>query len=55
VLDYSGLTRVAIMGCSQGGSALALAVEHPARVSALVLLCPGVPGYAWPEERVGAR
>jgi 3-oxoadipate enol-lactonase len=51
VLDYFGLTRVAIAGCSQGGgSALALAVEHPARVSALVLLCPGVPGYRWPEE-----
>jgi 3-oxoadipate enol-lactonase len=51
VLDYFGLGRVAIVGCSQGGgSALALAVEHPARVSALVLLCPGVPGYRWPEE-----
>jgi 3-oxoadipate enol-lactonase len=51
VLDYFGLDRVAIVGCSQGGgSALGLAVEHPARVSALVLLCPGVPGYPWPEE-----
>jgi 3-oxoadipate enol-lactonase len=51
VLDYFGLTRVAIMGCSQGGgSALALAVEHPARVSALVLLGPGVPGCPWPDE-----
>jgi 3-oxoadipate enol-lactonase len=51
VLDYFGLDRVAIVGCSQGGgSALGLAVEHPARVSALVLLCPGVPGYRWPEE-----
>jgi 3-oxoadipate enol-lactonase len=51
VLDYFGLDRVAIVGCSQGGgSALGLVVEHPARVSALVLLCPGVPGYPWPEE-----
>jgi len=51
VLDYFGLDRVAIVGCSQGGSsALGLAVDHPARVSALVLLCPGVPGYPWPEE-----
>src|ERR1700733_14209380 len=51
VLDYFGLDRVAIGGCSQGGSsALGLAVDHPARVSALVLLCPGVPGYPWPEE-----
>jgi pimeloyl-ACP methyl ester carboxylesterase len=51
VLDYFGLDRVAIVGCSQGGgSALGLAVEHPARLSALVLLCPGIPGYPWPEE-----
>ena len=51
VLGYFGLDRVAIVGCSQGGSsALGLAVEHPARVSALVLLCPGIPGYPWPGE-----
>jgi len=51
VLGHYGLDRVAIVGCSQGGgSALALAVEQPARVSALVLLCPGIPGYPWPEE-----
>jgi 3-oxoadipate enol-lactonase len=51
VLDRFGLDRVAIVGCSQGGgSALGLALEHPARVSALVLLCPGVPGYPWPEQ-----
>jgi pimeloyl-ACP methyl ester carboxylesterase len=51
VLDYFALDRVAIVGCSQGGgSALGLALDHPARVSALVLLCPGVPGYPWPEE-----
>ena len=51
VLDHYGLDRVALVGCSQGGgSSLALAVEQPARVSALVLLCPGIPGYPWPEE-----
>jgi pimeloyl-ACP methyl ester carboxylesterase len=51
VLDHYGLDRVAIVGCSQGGgSALALALAQPARVSALVLLCPGIPGYPWPEE-----
>jgi 3-oxoadipate enol-lactonase len=51
VLDRYGLERAAIVGCSQGGgSAMGLAVEQPARVSALVLLCPGVPGYPWPEE-----
>jgi 3-oxoadipate enol-lactonase len=51
VLGHYGLDRVAIVGCSQGGgSGLALALEQPPRVSALVLLCPGIPGFAWPEE-----
>jgi 3-oxoadipate enol-lactonase len=51
VLDYYGLDRAAMVGCSQGGgSALGLALQQPARVTALVLLCPGVPGYPWPEE-----
>lgn len=51
VLNHYRLDRVAIVGCSQGGgSALALALDQPARVSALVLLCPGIPGYPWPEE-----
>jgi pimeloyl-ACP methyl ester carboxylesterase len=51
VLGYHGLDRAAFVGCSQGGgSALALTLEQPARVSALVLLCPGIPGYPWPEE-----
>jgi 3-oxoadipate enol-lactonase len=51
VLDHYHLDRVAIVGCSQGGgSALALALDQPARVPALVLLCPGIPGYPWPEE-----
>jgi 3-oxoadipate enol-lactonase len=49
VLDHYGLDRVAVAGCSQGGgSALALALEQPERVSALVLLCPGVPGFPRP-------
>jgi 3-oxoadipate enol-lactonase len=51
VLEYYALDRVAIVGCSQGGSsALGLALEQPAQVAAMVLLCPGVPGYPWPEE-----
>jgi pimeloyl-ACP methyl ester carboxylesterase len=51
VLGYYGLDRAAFVGCSQGGgSALGLALEQPARVSALVLLCPGIPGFPWPEE-----
>jgi 3-oxoadipate enol-lactonase len=51
VLGYYGLDRAAFAGCSQGGgSALGLALQHPARVSALVLLCPGISGFPWPEE-----
>ena len=51
VFGYYGLGRAAIVGCSQGGgSALGLALEQPARLSALVLLCPGVPGYPWSED-----
>jgi 3-oxoadipate enol-lactonase len=56
VLGHYGLERVAIAGCSQGGgTALALAVEQPARVSALVLLCPGIPGFPWPDEDPSAE
>jgi len=45
VLDHFKIERAAIVGCSQGGgSALGLAIEQPERVSALVLLCPGIPG-----------
>ena len=51
VLDHYRVERTAIVGCSQGGgSALGLALQQPSRVSALVLLCPGVPGYPWPEQ-----
>src|SRR5690242_17801876 len=51
VLGYYGLDRAAFAGCSQGGgSALGLALEQPGRVSALILLCPGISGFAWPEE-----
>ena len=43
--------RAAFVGCSQGGaSTLGLALEQPGRVSALVLLCPGIPGFPYPEE-----
>ena len=51
VFGHYGLDRAAVVGCSQGGgSALGLVLEQPARVSALVLLCPGIPGYPWPED-----
>jgi pimeloyl-ACP methyl ester carboxylesterase len=51
VLDHFGIRQAPMVGCSQGGdSALALAVTRPQRVSALVLLCPGVSGYPWPDD-----
>jgi 3-oxoadipate enol-lactonase len=51
VLGHYRLDRVAVVGCSQGGgTGLSLAVEQPARLSALVLLCPGIPGYPWEDE-----
>jgi 3-oxoadipate enol-lactonase len=56
VLGHYGLDHVAIVGCSQGGgSALGLALDQPARVSALVLLCPGIPGFEWPEDPTEAE
>jgi pimeloyl-ACP methyl ester carboxylesterase len=51
VLDHYGVQRAAFVGCSQGGgSALGLALAQPGRVSALALLCPGIPGFPYPEE-----
>jgi pimeloyl-ACP methyl ester carboxylesterase len=55
VLDHFGVQRAAFVGCSQGGaSSLGLAVEKPSRVSALVLLCPGVPGEPGLEEAMNS-
>lgn len=51
VLDHLGVERAAFVGCSQGGgSSLGLALAQPARVSALVLLCPGIPGFPFTAE-----
>jgi 3-oxoadipate enol-lactonase len=51
VLDHHGVQRAAFVGCSQGGaSSLGLALAHPERVSALALLCPGIPGFPYPAE-----
>ena len=51
VLDYYDVKRAAFVGCSQGGaSALGLALAQPERAAALVLLCPGIPGFAYPDE-----
>lgn len=51
VLDHYGVGKAAFVGCSQGGgSALGLALGQPGRVPALVLLCPGIPGFPYPED-----
>lgn len=51
VLDHYGLERAALVGCSQGGDcALGLAITQPSRVTALVLLCPGISGYSIPDD-----
>lgn len=51
VLDHLGIGRTPIVGCSQGGgTALGLALAQPERVEALILLCPGIPGYVAAEE-----
>lgn len=45
------LTHVTLIGASLGGAAsLDLAVTHPELVEKLVLIGPGVSGYAWPPE-----
>jgi pimeloyl-ACP methyl ester carboxylesterase len=50
VLGHYEVQRAAFVGCSQGGgSSLALALGQPERVSALALLCPGIPGFPYPE------
>ncbi|GAA3077621.1 pimeloyl-ACP methyl ester carboxylesterase [Kribbella aluminosa] len=51
VLDQLELQQVLLVGCSMGGgNALSYALAHPERVHGLVLLCPGVPGFPWPDE-----
>ena len=53
VLDHYGVQRAAFVGCSQGGASslgLALAQAQPELVSALVLLCPAIPGFPYPDE-----
>ena len=45
LLDHLGLQRAAIIGCSRGGQIAAdFALEHPDRVTALVLICAGMGG-----------
>ncbi len=49
VLDALNLPRVDVLGCSQGGRiAIDLALAHPHRVGALVLVAPAVTGAPVP-------
>src|SRR5215813_7324209 len=51
VLDQFGVTSAHVAGCSMGGgTALELALAEPERVETLVLLCPGIGGYPYPEN-----
>ena len=49
VLDQLEVARATMVGCSQGGAtSIDLALAQPERVSALVLVSPGVSGYPMP-------
>jgi pimeloyl-ACP methyl ester carboxylesterase len=51
VLAHFGVAHAHFAGCSMGGgTAVELALADPDRVGSLVLLCPGITGYAWPAE-----
>ncbi|MEU8249716.1 alpha/beta fold hydrolase [Nonomuraea sp. NPDC048916] len=51
VLDALGVRRAALVGCSMGGAyAVEAALAAPDRVAALVLICSGLSGHAWPPE-----
>jgi 3-oxoadipate enol-lactonase len=50
-LDGAGVEQAALVGTSLGGrSALELALDSPDRVSALVLVGPGIDDHDWSEE-----
>ncbi|MGL3151053.1 alpha/beta fold hydrolase [Microbacterium sp. A82] len=49
VLDASNVNRAIVVGCSMGGrTAIDLALAHPERVSALVLIAPAISGAPEP-------
>lgn len=51
VLDYFGLDRADLVGCSMGGAtAVDCALAYPDRVRTLTLLAPGLSGYEWPDD-----
>jgi pimeloyl-ACP methyl ester carboxylesterase len=48
LLDHLGLDRVALIGCSMGGSSeLQFGLEHPDRVGALVFVGSGLDDHTW--------
>jgi 3-oxoadipate enol-lactonase len=50
VLDHFDIPTAHVTGCSMGGgTALEFALAEPDRVKSLVLLCPGIGGYHYPE------
>jgi 3-oxoadipate enol-lactonase len=50
-LDAAGMERAALVGTSLGGRiAVELALESPERVSALVLVGPGLDGHEWSQK-----
>jgi 3-oxoadipate enol-lactonase len=50
VLDHFDVAVAHVTGCSMGGgTALEFALADPGRVRSLVLLCPGIGGYPYPE------
>jgi 3-oxoadipate enol-lactonase len=51
VLDHFGVAAAHFAGCSMGGgTALELALAEPDRVQSLILLCPGIGGYPYPDD-----
>lgn len=51
VLDHFGIATAHVVGCSMGGlCALELSLARPDVVRSLVLLCPGISGYPYPEN-----
>jgi pimeloyl-ACP methyl ester carboxylesterase len=51
VLGQLDIDNAHVVGCSMGGlTALELALAQPDRMRTLVLLCPGIGGYPYPEH-----
>ena len=56
ILDHFGIERAALIGASMGGSvALDFALESPDRVSALLLVDPGLDGYRFQDPWLKGR